>query len=265
MTRPERTARSWLHGARLLGVLVTSMVILAMSALPVEALGWTQTAHPIVSHCARGITWRGGSAWGYYDVTNYGSDGSYLADLPHGTMDLCYYTYYGDKTVDGDYYLAEVEVTITPAASTYHYDWPATTAAWASSDVTPKDGIRTWTPSYTSKKSCSQAVTVTATVGVLSASTLIQACQTFGTVTVGQSNGKGAEWYTNTSGEVRLLQALYVEKVAHGASPNFNIQFAVPYYTYTNRGIEDSCTTWFYNCYHWDTGPAWINYAYLVK
>ena len=154
--------------------------MVGLSAAPAQAsLGWSQTAHPIVSKCLNGLTWRGGSAWGYYQVTgNVGVDSSYLSDLPHGTMDVCYFTYYGDKTSDGDYYLAEVQATIRTSSSTYHKDFPATTAMWAISDVSPKDGVRAWTPGKVSSKSCGQSITVTASFGVLSASTGLQGLHT---------------------------------------------------------------------------------------
>ena len=251
------------------GFAATVLATVSSGSALASAVGWSMTAHPIVSSC-RTVGWHGGSPSGIYH-TQYVPPpgvGAYLSDLPHGVMTICYYTYSGDQTSDGDYYLAEAQAQISTDSSTYSrdYSWPANTTFWVSSNIAPKDAVIAATPGDKSTSSCGRSFSVGVNLGIFSVSTDLQECSGY-TISEGTySNKQGADWYTGTSGEVQLMSGAYVQKVPHGSSPTFTIQFAVPTYTYTNLGLDpDGCANSYPGCYKYSISPSWTYYTYSVK
>lgn len=226
---------------------VLSAVLITLSAAtPVSAqFSSSVSAKPIASKCvgrdSNGnptIPWRAGDPVNtiFYPYNNE----------PHGKMYLCYWTYLlGKKSADGDYYAVHLK-TVWEGESLYT-DHEAPAIQYVESNRSSKDSIWDSTPTYTSNETCSIPVAVGINVGYISIGTEFKVCR--GTTVSAVRWSMGTDWSTNDVLHVRTIETAFSQKVRHGLVPTFTIEFAVPYYTYTQVGAQEWKITRAFNWY----------------
>lgn len=187
----------------------------------------------VSSHCTnkqRPYHWNGGFRRG---------QGVSSQKWPVGRVYICWTKYrIADSDRRFDYY--KMVVTTVWSHKEGGRDNPAETQQALVSNLTARGNVYESTPSFTSRRNCSDAFSVSFGVGPFSVSTSPKVCDDYRVTRIADRLDR-AQWKSTRAAGLRRVQTAFVQKVRQGAVPKYDVVVAIP--QYQNR---------------WD-GGAWIS------